>query len=645
MIRVKRFIGNPILSPNPQNKWEEKAAFNPSPVEFENKTYILYRAESIGEKIDDKILDLSTIGISESTNNINFTNRRQFIKNEYDFDKFGCEDPRITKIDDKFYIFYTSLSKFPPDETSIRVSVAISKDLETIDEKHLVTPFNAKAMALFPKKINGNFVAILTADTDVLPSKIGIAYFQNEEQIWDEKYWHNWYRKIDHYVLPLLRTTDDQVEVGAVPIETEKGWLLLYSYIKNYKSSQKIFGIEAVLLDHDNPFKIVGRTEEPLLVPEKDYEIEGNVPNVIFPSGALINNNEVGIYYGATDTTSCLATFKLNDILSTFKNTEYIESTPGIHSAVFKRPKENPIISPVPERSWESKYTLNPAAVMEDGKIYIVYRAMGNDNTSVLGLGISEDGVTVKERLPDPIYVPRESFETGLKNRFSGCEDPRIVKIEDKFYMTYTAYDGVNPARVALSSIEVSDFLARRWSWEKPILISPPGKDDKNSCIVPEKINGKYPIFHRFDPSIWIDFVEDLEFSKGKWIEGEVLMEPRVNMWDSIKIGIGPPPIKTDEGWILLYHGISKVDLKYRIGAALLDFTKEKKVISRLPYPILEPAAGYEYTGLRPGTVFACGQIVKDGNIFVYYGGADEFVCVATISLDHLLDDLKNYMY
>lgn len=644
MIRVKRFIGNPILSPNPQNSWEKKAAFNPSPIEFGNKTYILYRAEAIGEKIGDKTLDLSTIGICESTDKINFTNRRQLIKNEYDFEKFGCEDPRITKIDDKFYIFYTALSKFPPDASSIRVSVAISKDLKTIDEKHLVTPFNAKAMALFPKKINGHFAAVLTADTDILPSKVGIAYFQNEEEMWDEKYWHNWYRKIDHYVLPLLASTDDQVEVGAVPIETEKGWLLIYSYIKNYKSSQKIFGIEAVMLDHDNPLKIIGKIDEPLLVPEKEYEINGNVPNVIFPSGVLISNNEVGIYYGATDTSSCLATFKISDLLSSFKNTEYIESAPVIHSAVFKRVKENPIISPVPERAWESKYTLNPAAVMENGKIYVVYRAMGNDNTSVLGMGVSDDGLSITERLPDPIYVPRESFETGLKNRFSGCEDPRIVKIDSKFYMTYTAYDGASPARVALASIEVSDFLERRWNWKKPVLLSPPGKDDKNSCIVPERVDGKYPIFHRFSPNIWLDFVDDLEKLGEQWIEGEILMEPRINMWDSEKLGIGPPPIKTDDGWILLYHGISKFDKKYRIGACLLDFTKEKKVIARLPYPILEPVAGYEYAGLRPGTVFACGQIVKNGKIYMYYGGADEFVCVATIPLDHLLADLKNYI-
>lgn len=643
MIKVKRYIGNPILCPNPDNFWEANASFNPSPIEHDGKTRLLYRAESNREKKADKEIALSTIGICESVDRVNFENRRQLIVNEFDFEKFGCEDPRVTRIDDKYFIFYTALSKSPPDASSIKVAVAISKDLTKIEEKHLVTPFNAKAMTLFPRRINGYLIGILTVDTDILPSKIGIAYFQNEDDIWDQEYWHNWYRKLDHYVIPLLRSSDDQVEVGAVPIETEKGWILIYSYISNYLSSEKVFSIEAVLLDLENPLKILGRVEDPLLFPEKEYEINGNIPNIIFPSGALVHNDEIGIYYGACDTSSCLATFKIKDAISSLESMEYIQTTVIHGSAVFKKFSENPIIAPVPERAWESKFTLNPAAVLEDGKIYIVYRAVGKDNTSVLGLAISEDGLRIEDRLTDPIYIPRESFETGLKNRFSGCEDPRLIKIDDRFIMTYTAYDGINPARVAVSSISVSDFLSRKWNWKKPVLISPPGRDDKNACIIPEKINGKYPILHRFSPNIWIDYVDSLDFRENKWIEGEVFMKPRMNTWDSEKIGIGPPPIKTDDGWLLVYHAISRFDKKYRLGAALLDFSKEKKIISRLPYPILEPSETYENDGLRPGTVFACGMIIKDGKLFIYYGGADKYVAVASIPLQKLLDDLKNY--
>lgn len=643
MIKVSRFIGNPIVAADSGTSWRAKAAFNGSPATAGDKTFLLYRAESAEQEIDGHKLSLSTIGVCESSDRVNFSDHKQLITPEYEFDKFGCEDPRVTKMGDKYYIFYTALSKFPPDESSIKVAVATSRDLKKIDEKHLVTPFNAKAMALFPKKINGLMTAILTVDTDKPPSKIAIAYFEHEEQIWDENYWFNWYRKIDHNVIPLLRAAEDQVEVGAVPIETADGWLLVYSYIKNYTSSDKIFGIEAVLLDRDNPLKIIGRLDEPILVPQKDYEVGGNVPNVIFPSGALVHNDELGIYYGAGDTTVCVATMKLDDLLASLRHIEYLDIQPSGGSTVFRRYSDNPIIAPVLEHEWENRYTLNPAAVNIGGQTYIVYRAMGVDDTSVLGLGTTDDGVHIKERLAEPIYTPREPFEIGMKNKFSGCEDPRIVEIGERLYMTYTAYDGQNPTRVALTSIVVDDFVARKWNWEKPVLISPPAKDDKNCCIVPEKVDGLYPILHRFTPDIWLDFVADLEFSEGKFLTGEVLMSPRVNMWDSEKIGIGPPPVKTEAGWLLIYHAISKYDKQYRLGAALLDFGADKKVISRLPYPILEPVTKYENSGYRPGTVFACGAVLSASELFVYYGGADTNVCVASIKLDGLLRDLTNY--
>src|SRR3972149_7154190 len=111
-------------------------------------------------------------------------------------------------------------------------------------------------------------------------------------------------------------------------------------------------------------------------------------------------------------------------------------------------------------------------------------------------------------------------------------------------------------------------------------------------------------------------------------------MQPRVNVWDSEKIGIGPPPVKTDAGWVLIYHAISKFDKQYRLGAALLDFGAKNKVISRLPYPLLEPTTKYEYSGLRPGTVFACGAVVRNDELFIYYGASDQYVCVASMPLE-----------
>ena len=93
-----------------------------------------------------------------------------------------------------------------------------------------------------------------------------------------------------------------------------------------------------------------------------------------------------------------------------------------------------------------------------------------------------------------------------------GCEDPRLTRIGEQVYMTYVAYDGHSHPRVALSSIHIDDFLNKKWNWKKPVLISPPYIVDKNACILPEKINGKYVIFHRVFPNILIDFVDDLRF-------------------------------------------------------------------------------------------------------------------------------------
>ena len=116
-----------------------------------------------------------------------------------------------------------------------------------------------------------------------------------------------------------------------------------------------------------------------------------------------------------------------------------------------------------------------------------------------------------------------------------------------------------------------------------------------------------------------------------------MLFQARKGNWDSEKVGIGPPPIKTPKGWLLIYHGISEEDKKYRLGACLLDLDDPSRIISRLDYPILEPEKDYEETGLRPGTVFSCGAVVIDQTLFVYYGAADQVVAVASANINKLL--------
>jgi len=646
MIKVKRSQENPILVPNKENSWEAEAVFNGCVIKEGGVFHLVYRAMSS--------FRLSSIGCAESSDGIHFSNRRLLIKPEYKWERFGCEDPRVTKLDDKYFIFYTALSAYPPSPSDIKIGVAITKDFKKVEKKHQVTHFNSKAMALFPEKINGKIAVILTINTDKPPAKIGITFFDNEAQIWSKKYWDNWLPPLDKYTIPLQREANDHIEVGAPPIETKYGWLLIYSYIKNYLSPPRTFGIEAVLLDLENPLKIIGRTKNPLLVPKEEYELSGKVPNAIFPSGALIQDRKLSIYYGAADTTCCLAVVELKELIKEMvSKKQVIVLRNKVKGVKLERYNKNPIIQPKPEHSWESKATFNPAAVYEGGRVHIVYRAMNNKKTSVLGYVSSKDGFQIDERLVEPIYIPREDFEKKAQPGHSGCEDPRITKIGDRFYMCYTACDAKNPTRVALTSIKVEDFLNHRWNWEKPVLISSPGIDDKNACILPEKINGKYAIFHRIHPCIWIDFVDELSFGENKnlaspepcfwrnnWIKGSAWFQPRIDKWDSRKIGIGAPPIKTKEGWLLIYHGLSEQDRKYRIGAMLLDLKNPTQVLYRPDYFILEPEEDYEKG--EKNVVFPCGAVVIEDRLFVYYGAADQVVCVASTNLNKLIKKIRN---
>lgn len=633
---LQRYSKNPVLLPNSQNKWENQAVFNGTVVKKDNRYFLLYRAMGQESEIDTKKLRLSVIGRAESDDGYNFKNRKVLLYPELEWEKYGCEDPRITKIDNRYYIFYTALANYPPDYSGIRVGVAISPDLEAIEHKYLVTPFNAKAMALFPEKINNLYTVILTVNTDNPPSYVTIAQFEKIETLWDLNFWQEWYKDLDRYVIPLRRVNSDGVEVGAPPIKTSCGWLLIYSYIKHYFSSRikREFRIEAILLDQNNPQKIVGRIHGPQLVPQETYERAGVVSDVIFPSGALIDANKIKVYYGAADTVCALAEADLTEFMRSFE-----VNSPG--TVKCKKFPDNPLLSPKPEHKWEAKAVFNPTAIEIDGKTYLIYRTTSEDSVSFLGMAISNNGLIIDERIDKPIYPLRSNSEKPASaGKPGGCEDPRITRIDDILYMLYTAYDGLLP-RLALTSISVSDFLERKWqSWQPPKIISPPNMADKDGMLFPKKINNKYVIFHRIEPNICIDYVDDLNFASSTYLKITSIITPHNRTWDEAKIGISTPPLETKEGWIIFYHGISKIDQHYRVGVLLLDLNDVTKVIGWTPYPILEPETLFEKRGVVNDVVFPCGYVLKDDTIFLYYGGADKVVCGATISLKTLIDYL-----
>lgn len=636
MYAVKRSHHNPILVPYRDHYWEAFATFNMSVIKKGKNFYGVYRAISATDRL--RVPEqISTIGIGKSKDVTHFKDCAPFITPEEEWEKYGCEDPRITFFEGRYYTFYTALSKYPFEASGIKVAVAVSEDLKKVDERHLVTSFNAKAMTLFPERVNGKVTVIVAVNTDMPPSKIAIAQADEIEELWNPKFWDKWYANLDEHSIDLKRFPSDHVEVGANPIKTKHGWLLVYSHIQNYfpgGDGDRIFGIEAVLLDFKDPFKILGRTRGPILVPREAYELLGHVPDVIFPSGALLVKDTLFIYYGAADTTTCMAHVSLTDLLGSMRP----ETSVKWH---FKRSAKNPIIVPNRLNSWESKAVFNPAAIRIGATTHILYRALSDDNTSSIGYARSKDGINIDERLDHPIYIPRENFELKkVADGNSGCEDPRLVKIGKVLYMCYTAFDGIGPPQVALTSITEKNFLKKNWVWAKPVIITPPGVDDKDTCIFPEKTNGKYFVLHRVGDEICGDYVKSLSFQKEKINKCIRIMGPRINKWDSLKVGISAPPIKTKYGWLLLYHGVSKTHSVYRVGAVLLDLNDPAIVLARSSDPIFEPEEQYEKVGIINNVVFPCGMVEKDGLLYIYYGGADTVVGVATMDIKVILNAL-----
>jgi predicted GH43/DUF377 family glycosyl hydrolase len=621
MFTLTRSEYNPILSPHRDHPWEAAAAFNGCPIVDGKLTRMVYRAMSEPDYLNENNLRTSIVAAAESKDGFFYENRHGLILPDKDYDRYGCEDPRITKFEGKYYIFYTALGGYPFGADNIKVAVAVCDDLDEVSEKHLVTPFNAKAMAMFPERINGKISALVTVNTDRKPSDICYVEFNKIEDMWSTEFWNEWWKNLDSHKISIRRLQDDHLELGAPPVKTDNGWILVYSHIQRYGQPDQVFGIEIVLLNKNNPRTIHGRTKGPFMVPEEYYEQSGMVSHCIFPSGALIRNDKLEIYYGAADTHVAMAKIPLKNLLRSIdiEEPELVKRFPG-----------NPIISPRPSMLWEAHGTFNPASIELGGSTHILYRAVSADNISTIGYASSSDGLSIDERSDKPIYFPRADFES------KGCEDPRTMVIGSKVYMTYTAYDGAVP-RVAVSSIATTDFLKKRWAaWAKPEIITPQGIANKDSAILPELVNGKYMIFHRVNNCVCADFVNSLDFSKEKVTRCIEIIVPRRGMWDGGKVGISAPPVKTPAGWLLLYHGVSW-STTYRVGAVLLDLKDPTVIKARTAVPLFEPKEEYERKGVVPNVVFPCGMDIHNRMAYIYYGAGDDVVGVATVKMTDLL--------
>lgn len=330
----------------------------------------------------------------------------------------------------------------------------------------------------------------------------------------------------------------------------------------------------------------------------------------------------------------------------------------------------NPILSPLDDSPWENLVTCNPGVIYDGGTFYMLYRAAGDDEDHVIrfGLATSTDGFHFTRVSREPVFGPSEDGPD------SGCvEDPRIVKLGDTFYITY-AYRPYAPGRYWTFPHDVvrlpacDGFAPKAWakslgntglamtkdfrSFRRLGRLTSPVLDDRDVILFPEKVGGKFVMLHRpkdwvgasygvSEPSIWIKFSDDLLAWEDK--PSTLLLTGRPNSWEE-KIGGSTPPILTDEGWLVLYHGVADGGLaQYSVGALLLKADDPTVVLSRTPEPILEPELPYETQGFYNGCVFPTGNVVVDGTLYVYYGAADKHVGVATCKLDELLKYLNNF--
>ena len=301
---------------------------------------------------------------------------------------------------------------------------------------------------------------------------------------------------------------------------------------------------------------------------------------------------------------------------------------------LFERHPSNPILTAA-DWPYPVNAVFNPAAATVDGMTVLLARVEDRRGISHLAVARSPNGVDNWSIAHEPLLAPDD--ETASEQW--GFEDPRVVWVAelDRWVITCTAYGPAGPA-VFLAATEDFGTVERYGIVRQP--------EDKNAALLPHRIDGRWVLLHRpktqfggAHGEILLSRSDDLV----NWSAPEQVLQPRAGAWwDSLRIGIGPPPVRTEEGWLLLYHGVKETvaGAVYRIGLALLDLDEPTRVLRRLPNWVFAPLEPYERTGDVANIVFPCGLLHDAGSdkVRLYYGAADSSVCLATGRLQDLLD-------
>jgi beta-1,2-mannosidase len=295
----------------------------------------------------------------------------------------------------------------------------------------------------------------------------------------------------------------------------------------------------------------------------------------------------------------------------------------------WNRASQTPILSPLGD-GWESAGTFNPAVVMQNGKIVMLYRAQDGHGTSRLGYAESADGIHFTRR-PQPVLTPETDYEKD-----GGVEDPRLVKFGDTYYLTYTGYN-TKDAQLCLATSP--DLI----HWDREGVILPAYKGNwntgwtKSGAIVPEKIDGKYWMYFLGttpdkNDQMGLAYSTDLIH----WTEAtkSPVLPRRPGQFDSRVVEPGPPPTLTSDGIALIYNGADD-KLVYRTGIAIFDRRDPRKLLYRSEQPIFAPEKEWERVGQVPNVVFVEGMVARGDSYLFYYGGADKYIGVAETHVVH----------
>lgn len=324
---------------------------------------------------------------------------------------------------------------------------------------------------------------------------------------------------------------------------------------------------------------------------------------------------------------------------------------------------------------FENEGVMNPAVIAVGRIVHLFYRAVREGNHSTIGYCRLDGPLKVVERNKESFLHPEFEYES------QGVEDPRIVKIDDTYYMTYTAYNGVNAMGALAVSSDLKNFtkkgiIVSQFSYAqfkgllqldgeytskyfrsynnrksqtesgKPIYLT-----DKNLVFFPRRINGKLCFMHRIKPDIQLVSINNIEeLTYDFWVNyfldftNHIMFEPQHDH-ESSYIGAGCPPIEIPEGWLMIYHSVCDTPegYVYTASAALLDLENPQIEIARLPYPLFSPETDYELNGVVNKVCFPTGTAIFDGRLYIYYGAADKCIACVSVQLNELVNELISY--